>query len=584
MTSCANEKQEELIKLRQAANYWKAQHSRAIRKISKLEKKHSKQLSTLRKKLKLANETKKKLRAKIAELRALVKLRAKQAFGKKSERKRTSRKKNKNKQPRKGHPRRDFSNLEIEEEMNDLPEEQKCCSQCGKPRCKLPANISDTIEIEVKAHIRRIHSPQYAKTCQCPDEKKIVGARAHNKVIPYNIIGVSVWVLILMDKYLFQRPTYKLLEELNTFGISFARSTLTEGMHQLAPLFKPLVEGILARVRTATYRQADETRWPVFVDVEGKIGHRWNLWVFLCQDAVYFKLAKTRSSLVVNDVLGEKVEGFLLVDRYSAYKAFVIRCDNKLVLAFCWAHVRRDFLQIELTRPELASWASKWVEKIDRLWDLNDLRREARKAGHDDSQEKANVEKQLKSMKQCFSDQLIVSPEQILPPEQKKALNSLKNHWDGLTIFVEHPVIPMDNNESERTIRNPVNGRKCYYGSRAQWAGEFSADMFSIFQTLERNEINPKLWLTDYLEACAKNGGKPPEDAAKYLPWNLSEEQRKAWTLKPSPYKHGPKELATTGPPPPILQPDLQRGGNCLDTRADSEKNIKSPTAFAANM
>ena len=210
-------------------------------------------------------------------------------LGKKSERKRTSRKENKNKQPRKGHPRRDFSNLEIKEEINDLLEEQKCCSRCGKPRCKLPANISDTIEIEVKAHIRRIQSPQYAKTCKCPDEKNIVGAPAYNKVIPYNIIGVSVWVLILMDKYFFQRPTYKLLAELETFKISLARSTLTEGMHQLSPLFKPLIEGILARVRTATYRKADETRWPVFIEVEGKIGHCLHLWVFLCQDAVYFK-------------------------------------------------------------------------------------------------------------------------------------------------------------------------------------------------------------------------------------------------------------------------------------------------------
>ncbi len=86
----------------------------------------------------------------------------------------------------------------------------------------------------------------------------------------------------------------------------------------------------------------------MFIEVEGKIGHCWHLWVFLCQDAVYFKLAQTRSSLVVNEVLGEKVKGFLLVDRYSAYKAFVVRCGNKLVLAFCWAHVRRDFLQIEL--------------------------------------------------------------------------------------------------------------------------------------------------------------------------------------------------------------------------------------------
>ena len=133
----------------------------------------------MRKKLKLANEAKKELRAKIAELRALVKLRAKQAFGKKSERKRTSRKENKNKQPRKGRPHRDFSNLEIKEEINDLLEEQKCCSRCGKPRCKLPANISDTIEIEVKAHIRRIQSPQYAKTCKCPDREKYLSGHPH---------------------------------------------------------------------------------------------------------------------------------------------------------------------------------------------------------------------------------------------------------------------------------------------------------------------------------------------------------------------------------------------------------------------
>jgi hypothetical protein len=59
--------------------------------------------------------------------------------------------------------------------------------------------------------------------------------------------------------------------------------------------------------------------------------------------------------------------------------------------------------------------------------------------------------------------------------------------------------------------------------------------MFSVFQTLERNEINPKLWLTDYLEACAKNGGKPPEGFL-ILPW-VNSRQRKTWwqsTFSPS--------------------------------------------------
>jgi hypothetical protein len=36
----------------------------------------------------------------------------------------------------------------------------------------------------------------------------------------------------------------------------------------------------------------------------------------------------------------------LLVDRYSAYKAMIWVKDGVLVLAFCWAHVRRDFIRV----------------------------------------------------------------------------------------------------------------------------------------------------------------------------------------------------------------------------------------------
>ena len=65
--------------------------------------------------------------------------------------------------------------------------------------------------------------------------------------------------------------------------------------------------------------------------------------------------------------------------------------------------------------------------------------------------------------------------------EQKGVLNSLINHWGGLTIFVEHSSIPMDNNGSERILRNPAVGRKNYYGSGTIWSGRFTAIMFSIF-------------------------------------------------------------------------------------------------------
>ena len=51
--------------------------------------------------------------------------------------------------------------------------------------------------------------------------------------------------------------------------------------------------------------------------------------------------------------------------------------------------------------------------------------------------------------------------------------------------------------------------------------------MFSLFQTLLLCNLNPRLWLTAYLEACAEHGGQAPADAVQWLPWNLSEEQVK---------------------------------------------------------
>ena len=35
-------------------------------------------------------------------------------------------------------------------------------------------------------------------------------------------------------------------------------------------------------------------------------------------------------------------------------------------------------------------------------------------------------------------------------PSQEKIMKSMRNHWDGLTLFVKDPKISMDNNLSER--------------------------------------------------------------------------------------------------------------------------------------
>jgi transposase len=119
--------------------------------------------------------------------------------------------------------------------------------------------------------------------------------------------------------------------------------------------------------------------------------------------------------------------------------------------------------------------------------------------------------------------------EPSLHPARRKVLESLGEHWTGLTVFVAHPEVPMDNNTAERAERGPVVGRKNYYGSGAVWSGRLAAMLFSLFETLALWELNPRAWLTAYLEACARSGGKAPADLESYLPWNLSAQQREQW-------------------------------------------------------
>ena len=51
--------------------------------------------------------------------------------------------------------------------------------------------------------------------------------------------------------------------------------TLAGGLQAIAPLFKPLDTALQWKLCSEPYWHADEPRWAVFVDVQGKVGHRW---------------------------------------------------------------------------------------------------------------------------------------------------------------------------------------------------------------------------------------------------------------------------------------------------------------------
>ena len=66
--------------------------------------------------------------------------------------------------------------------------------------------------------------------------------------------------------------------------------------------------------------------------------------------------------------------GIMVVDRYVAYQAVDKVKNGLIVLAFCWAHVRRDFLAVARSWPDQEAWAMGWVQRIGELYRLNDAR------------------------------------------------------------------------------------------------------------------------------------------------------------------------------------------------------------------
>ncbi len=194
-----------------------------------------------------------------------------------------------------------------------------------------------------------------------------------------------------------------------------------------------------------------------------------------------------------------------------------------ILLACCWAHVRRVFIGVGKGWPELVDWAIGWLHRIRELYQINRQRLSHQPKTPEFALHDAALREAIDAMHQQATEEL-AQPK--LREPCRKALASLLDHWSGLTLFVDDPKIPMDNNASERAVRGPAMSRKNYYGSGSLWSACLTAAMFSIVATLKQWGLNPRRWLSWYLESCAAAGSRVPEDIERFLPWNLTAESR----------------------------------------------------------
>jgi transposase len=416
-----------------------------------------------------------------------------------------------------GHGRTDRDDVPVSERI-PLEIEGCKCEYCGVMYKELPNTEESRLFEYAESLYQDVYERRkYVSQCQCKG-KQIITAPPPPKLYPRTSIGNTLWVRLIMQKFLQGVPTNRTLKELNLLGFSLAQGTVTGGFKVIAALLEPLYEQIANHCRAADLWNADETSWRMF---DGDVT-KWWLWLVASHDAVAYILDETRSGDVPEEFFAGSA-GTLMTDRLSAYKGL----DAAIRKAWCWVHVRRDFHKVLIGVPELKKWALGWLKRIATLFVLNHVRfklwetGKRRGVGWDDAH--SRIEKHLGRMKRHWEQELKVVG---LSEEQKTILNSLRRHWEGLTLFLQDPRIPLHNNRAERLLRNAVILRKNSYGSGSPWSGDLAARVFSIIQTWLINGLDPQRMLLDYFDECAKTPGRAPADLREFLPWSMSADRK----------------------------------------------------------
>ena len=517
------------------------------------------------------------LEADLARLRATGAVLSRALYGRKSEQQEKAR----SGRPRgqqhgaPGHGRTQRPGLEERSEELNPPEDACVCGRCEQPYAPNGAEESTLVEIEVKAHKRVIRRPRWRRTCKCSSSPMEVSAPPVPRLFPRTLYGTSFWARFLFEHCACFRPVHRVAAWFSSQGLTVSPGTLADSLKRFVPLFEPVAHAILAHQNKAALRHADETGWRVQeLRGEERSSRAW-LWTSVSSDAVCFHIDPSRSAEAAHKLFGKALLGTVIVcDRYSAYKRLARLLGGLVTLAWCWSHMRRDFIDCAAGQVDLTDWCRGWIERTAQryagrllgglviAWCWSHMRRDfmtARPSGsrtgpgmdradRRDLLNEARLEHYdpgLKRPAPAFDaaqtalkevlDALFAEAQRelaALPDEARegKALRSLLNHRGGLSVFFDRPQVPMDNNKAERFLRGPSIGRRLSFGSDSEDGARFTAIMYSVVGTLSMNGIDVLRWLEAWLEACAKNGGQPPDDLSPWLPWSMSEERRRDFT------------------------------------------------------
>lgn len=288
-------------------------------------------------------------------------------------------------------------------------------------------------------------------------------------------------------------------------------NTLIQGTHNLAAFLMPVYEKIKEEVMNSKVIHADETPHRM---LEGDAKTNWFLWGFSSDKASYFENHDTRSGSVAAEFLKNSHCEYLMSDVFTGYAKAVNQSNQErlrnnlpeIKKLYCNAHARRKFKEASINFEHECKFFLWCYGKIYSL-EKREYYKNRRVWGEFYYKAMENFGLKLKTS---------------LPRKSSlfRAIDYFLRNLHELKYFLRSDDLPIDNNPQERLLRNPVIGRKTWYGTHSKQGAKTNAVLFSLVESCKLNKVNPRDYFKDLVHAIheKKDFFTPNE----YLKMNLS--------------------------------------------------------------
>jgi transposase len=387
------------------------------------------------------------------------------------------------------------------------PEEERTCPGCGERKVVFGEDVTEELDVvPAKFFVNQYVRFKYA--CRRCQEHVSIGplpARPMDKGIP----GPGFLAQLITSKYADHSPLYRQQQIYRRAGLQIPRSTMCGWIAYGASLMEPIVEAMKASVMASRRVHTDDTPITVLDRTVKPIGSRRGyMWVYIGdQDDVVFDFTNSRNRDGPESFL-KGYRGYLQADAFSGYDR--ICAGDDVVEVACWAHARRKFVDAETSHPQQAR---RIVELIGRLYAIERRARE-RNVSEDRllAWRRRHARRRLARLRYEL-DELSVA---VLPRSPLgKAITYTRKNWTALNRYTEAALLNIDNNHSERQIKQMVIGRKNWIFCGSENGARYAAVLFSLVVSCKLHGVDPFAYFKDVLLRIHTH---PPDGIKELMP------------------------------------------------------------------